>query len=362
MTTGAIDVDYTPETTALAKREVPFDPYAGIASSPFPPEVQAILARPPTDDEISVLPDSGELFLQGVLYRQRLIEAFGAGGWALRPMSTIVDRDQKTKSGEPKTVIYYTGHLIVLGRFVSEATGEGEWIHSNAKNNYGTALEGAKTNCLSRCAKDIGVAACLWDKRFSEPWKLAHCVNQGGAWRKRPPQPIKVEPNVPKPRAGVSGGVGAIPKNKEYLEDKGKELREQYAGTMGVGHIAADPEPDIKNRKSDRAPTAKDLERALDKVLPEVELARNIGGERLEVTDRQTGEKSIEDQRTTEQNAKIHALRAELGYDKGEGEKDYRHALWLYFRVRSSALLTVAQASNLIDRLEKSKRNLGEGP
>lgn len=329
------------------------DQFAGIGTAPFSPEAQAVLLAPLADDEIAVLPDSGELYMPGEAVRQRLHRAFGVGGWAWKPVSTIVDQDNTNKAGESEPRVFHTGHLIVLGRFVAEATGDGRWIKSNPKTDYGTALESAKTNAISRACKDLGMWSELRNKEFTTPWKLKNSVNQGGVWRKRPPQPIKPPANV----STRAAGVGAMPHNTEHV-DKDRELREGYAAVMGSAVPPPDPEDNVKYRKGDRKATAKDLERVLDKTMPEVELNRDIGGEMIEVTSRETGEKSMEPKRTTEQNARIHALRAELGYDKGSGEKDYRGVLWRDYRVKSSAILTAAQADELILRLEKSKNNL----
>lgn len=140
----------------------PRDPYDGIASAPFPEKAQAILAATLPDEDIEIRPDDGMLYLPGVRYRMRLNEAFGLGGWGLRP------------KGEPKVngnQVFYTAQLYCLGRFVAEAMGEGKWISNNAKSSYGTALESAKTDALTRCCKDIGIASQLWDPSFTRRWK-----------------------------------------------------------------------------------------------------------------------------------------------------------------------------------------------
>jgi 5'-3' exonuclease len=168
------------------------DVFAGIAASPFSPEASAILGAPLTDDEISVRPDDGILYMSGEAVRQRLQKAFGIGGWAIKPISTIVDKEAVDKNNKPQPRVYYTGQLWILGRFVAEATGDGSWIRSNPKSDYGTALEGAKTNCISRCCKDIGMWSELRDKDFTKAWAAKHCINSPSVgWVKRPKQPIK---------------------------------------------------------------------------------------------------------------------------------------------------------------------------
>lgn len=366
-------------------------PYHGLSVAPFSPEACAALSAPLTDDEIAVRPDDGILYMPGEAVRQRLQKAFGIGGWGIRTVSIIVDKTALNKKQESQPMVFFTGQLWCLGRFVAEATGDGEWITSNPKSNYGTAVEGAKTNCISRCCKDIGMWPELRDKEFQAKTRdriATKTITDG--WAKRPKQSVRTEParpappkatqvapaavqatesaaaipsapgslglnpNVPKARVG---GVGSMPKNIEHA-DKGKELREQYAATVGGPVPLPDPEEDTRNRKSDRPATAKDLQRVLEKMLPEADLARHGEPGFLIVTDRETGNETIEPQRTLEQNAKIHALRSELGYDRDSGEKDYRHTLRHYYGVSSSALLTIAQASNLLERLIKTQVRL----
>lgn len=154
-----------PEPTEVASSVT--DPYSGLAASPFSSTAQAVLRAQLRDDEIEIRPDDGMIYLPGVRYRERLAEAFGVGGWGIRP------------KGEPKvngTQVFYTGQLVILGRFVSEAMGEGKWIANNPKSSYGTALESAKTDCLTRCCKDLGIASKLWDPTFSRRWRAKWAV------------------------------------------------------------------------------------------------------------------------------------------------------------------------------------------
>jgi 5'-3' exonuclease len=176
----------------IESRPVPSnDTFTGIAASPFSAEAQAILGAPLTDDEISVRPDDGILYMSGEAVRQRLQRAFGIGGWAIKPISTIVDREAVDKNNKPQPRVYYTGQLWILGRFVSESTGDGSWIKTNPKSDYGTALEGAKTNCISRCCKDLGMWSELRDKDFTKAWSAKNVINNPSVgYVKRPKQPI----------------------------------------------------------------------------------------------------------------------------------------------------------------------------
>jgi hypothetical protein len=189
-----------PETVALTKSEPQQiepaprpsnDVFSGIAASPFSSEAQAVLGAPLTYDEISVLPDDGTLYMSGEAVRQRLQRAFGIGGWAIKPISTVIDKEAMDRKGQSEPRVYYTGQLWILGRFVAEAMGDGKWIKSNPKTDYGTALEGAKTNCISRCCKDLGMWSELRDKDFTKAWSAKNVINNPSVgYVKRPKQPI----------------------------------------------------------------------------------------------------------------------------------------------------------------------------
>lgn len=65
-------------------------------------------------------------------------------------------------------------HLSLLVRsFVSTARGEQEYFDPNG---VATATEGAKSNALMRCCKDLGIASELWDPRFIRTFRAKHCV------------------------------------------------------------------------------------------------------------------------------------------------------------------------------------------
>lgn len=153
----------------VAQQPAPAPQYAtgfeGAAMSPFPAEAVAVLGAPVAEDEVE-LRDDGIVFMPGVWYRRQLSRAFGPGAWALLP------RGPSRRDGE---IVMYHGGLYILGRFVSEAMGECEarWGMS-----YASALEGARTDCLSRCCKDLGMAAELWDKAWRDGWQAKYAVKE----------------------------------------------------------------------------------------------------------------------------------------------------------------------------------------
>lgn len=64
--------------------------------------------------------------------------------------------------------------LVCLGRYVATARGEQEYFDPNG---VATASEGAKSNALMRCCKDLGIASELWDPRWIREFKKKHCVD-----------------------------------------------------------------------------------------------------------------------------------------------------------------------------------------
>ena len=52
--------------------------------------------------------------------------------------------------------------LYCMGRFVSQTVGE-HAFYGKGTLGYGKACESAKSNALTRCCKDLGIASELWD-------------------------------------------------------------------------------------------------------------------------------------------------------------------------------------------------------
>jgi len=141
--------------------------FEGAAAAPFPAEAAAVLAAPVDEREVEIRSD-GIVYLPGVAYRRILTRAFGAGAWALLPRGPSRERDG---------LVIYHGALFVLGRFVSEAVGE---CQTRGGMSYASSLEGARTDALTRCCKDLGVATELWDPAWREQWLAKYAVKE---WR-----------------------------------------------------------------------------------------------------------------------------------------------------------------------------------
>jgi hypothetical protein len=139
--------------------------FEGAASAAFPLEAAQLLAAPVNPAEVETKPN-GIVYLPGVWYRRQLTRAFGAGAWALLP------RGPARTMGE---IVIYHGALYILGRFVSEAVGECETRFSMS---YASSLEGARTDALTRCCKDLGMATELWDPEWRAAWQAKYCKKE----------------------------------------------------------------------------------------------------------------------------------------------------------------------------------------
>lgn len=151
------------------------DPYVGISQLALTMQECDRLREPIPVEDLDILP-TGEVYASQVRYRRILNEVFGPGSWALRPMS-----DPKVQ-GQTIMRLYA---LYVRGAWVSEAPGECDYQPNNPRMSYATALEAAKSNALTRCCKDLGIASECWDKRFCEQFKKDHCVQQNGKWKRK---------------------------------------------------------------------------------------------------------------------------------------------------------------------------------
>lgn len=191
-----IPEEVQPEPSAVSVQD---NPYIGIASAPFAPEAVEVLMQSIPDADIEIRPD-GLIYLPEIKYRRILNRAFSPGAWSLLPMDiTVASSDN---------MLYYRGALFVFGRFVSEAIGEQQYFANNDRMSYATAAESAKSNCLMRCCKDLGIASELWDPSFVKRWIVEHavdvwCANVGSGgdrgkkrkmWRKRNAPKIDMYP------------------------------------------------------------------------------------------------------------------------------------------------------------------------
>lgn len=127
------------------------------------------------------------IYIEHAFLRERFIKVFGMGGWALVPRSRWAE-PFKTQKGVEGQRVYVEAMLMVRGCFVAEAVGEMEYYPSNAAQNYGDAVEGAKTAAFRRCAKEFGVGLQAWKKDWCRGW-----------WDRKMAPGRRVHPTTPLP-------------------------------------------------------------------------------------------------------------------------------------------------------------------
>lgn len=114
------------------------------------------------------------IYIEHAHLRDRFTQVFGMGQWAIIPRNrwaepfTIPARHDKPASEGQR--IYVEAMLVVRGCFVGEAVGAMEYYPKNNAQNYGDAVEGAKTAAFRRCAKEFGVGLQAWKKEWCDGW------------------------------------------------------------------------------------------------------------------------------------------------------------------------------------------------
>lgn len=146
------------------------------------------------------------IYIEHAHLRDRFNQVFGLGQWAIVPRNRWAEEFQ-TGKGTPGSRVYVEAMLIVRGCFVAEAVGAMEYYPKNESQNYGDAVEGAKTAALRRCAKELGVGLQAWKKEWCEGWWAR---KRGGRdFSKKPPSSTTPPPKNP-PAAAQTPKKGTV--------------------------------------------------------------------------------------------------------------------------------------------------------
>ncbi len=166
--------------------------YQGASLLKIEKEEQEKLAASFDAELIEIRPD-GLIYLPQVFWRQRLNETFGIGQWCL-----VVKGSHKDPNPE-KDKLYVQGVLMVRGSYVAEAVGEAELHSNNATQSWASVWESAKSDCITRCCKDLGIACELWQPTFIRTWQAQNAIQvwvdgkNKPQWRKRNAPPFYKE-------------------------------------------------------------------------------------------------------------------------------------------------------------------------
>lgn len=125
----------------------------------------AVLTEVVREEDVDIRED-GVPYLPQVFFRERLNRAFGIGQWALIQHSVR----------EEKSTVYFDGSLVVRNCFVARAMGEAEYHQNNPNESWATAYESAKSDCITRCSKDLGIGKELWMPSWVQRWIEKHAV------------------------------------------------------------------------------------------------------------------------------------------------------------------------------------------
>lgn len=191
------------------------DIFKGAGEEAVSKDEAKVLCAPVDSRDVRILPDTASLYLPWSWYADRLTRTFGPMGWSLLP---VTDQENNPKAPVAKdNVLYREFVLRARGRFVATAIGECGYNPTNARMTYGDAVEGAKSNALSRCCKVLGMAPEIYSEGWREDWikENAVCVwamtwkGKQKLWRRKRGLPLKDEQghaNPPCPCEECKGG------------------------------------------------------------------------------------------------------------------------------------------------------------
>lgn len=184
--------------------------YEGAGTTILTPEQSKALMEPFKDEEHDIKPTAfGEVYVSHVHIRRRLNTVIGAGQWALVP---VTDKNGTMYWTDKGNTVCYRGRLYIRGNFVAEAVGE-QTITSDGMT-YASACEGARSDALTRCCKDMSIGWECWDRSWTEAWKRRFAVRVAYkrkgetkyGWRRKDASPMIGEvpmgrQTVPEPEA-----------------------------------------------------------------------------------------------------------------------------------------------------------------
>jgi hypothetical protein len=167
--------------TNTMEKTLPMSPYIeDIVKALRPPwelkltEEELRQLRQPLDEEkksIQIKP-TGIVFLPWEFYTGRMDDIFGVNQWSLLTVNG-------PKVYQQKVIVECV--LAVKGCWVDTAIGECDYIPGNSQMSWTDAVEGARSNALSRLVgKRLGIGRELWDPDFCRAWVRENAVQ---VWR-----------------------------------------------------------------------------------------------------------------------------------------------------------------------------------
>lgn len=213
------------QLVTLPNKEEIVSYFRGASTLQLSPEENQRLSASFDENLIEIRPD-GYIYLPQTFYRQRLNEVVGIGQWALIPKGSYQEGNK----------MMLNGILVIRGCFMSESTGE---ANINDQQSLATVWEGAKSDCITRCCKDLSIASELYEPAFIQSWQKKHAMavkvmdrnnKPVKRWRKKEADPLVGEVGIwefgfrfkndsPQSSAstGQTAGAGQQAPKKEWL-------------------------------------------------------------------------------------------------------------------------------------------------
>jgi hypothetical protein len=150
--------------------------------------------------------------------------------------------------GMPKQhgdLILWTFYLAIRGKLCGCGIGEQQYRANNAQMSWGDAVEGAKSNALTRLCKSIGLFTDLWRPAFVNEWKERYAekywdVQKGKfLWRKNPIESVHVQHT----ETGTSGrfpygeAYERFSRQPERYTQTGEEAKPSGNGRVSQGDL-----------------------------------------------------------------------------------------------------------------------------
>jgi hypothetical protein len=238
------------ENSELQPREnlvvATFDPtitYAGASNLQLSETEMKNLSAPFDDLEYELTPQ-GFIYLPQSISLKRMNDVIGIGKWGLLLINV---GQQKMNNNVIK--VFYDGALMIRNCFVSRAVGEASYATTNQNQSYATALEAAKTDCRTRCCKDLGIANDAWNPSFTRAWQKKYAIRVqvrdkdgklGIIWRRKDldpyPNEVGLAPDRPMvPKTGDAAPATELPWLNEATPEYDQQLKLLLEGkTIGA--------------------------------------------------------------------------------------------------------------------------------
>jgi len=186
------------------------------------------------------------LYIEHAFLRDRLNEVLGLGQWSIIPRKRWAEDFEippKNRGDAPVQAsrVYVEAMLVVRGCFVAEAIGDMVYYKNNQSQNYGDAVEGAKTAALRRCTKELGIGLQAWKKDWCQGWwqrnpngRTSH-GHQGASGNRQPQSPSQSRTAAPAPQSAPKPAAKTAdlvpPPAAEATQDQRTRFIAMFPGT-----------------------------------------------------------------------------------------------------------------------------------